>query len=125
MKISYYQTLEELEKEVWGEASYDSSLVKKCHSLRKKQLRNFDIEGLRIMIGQKMGLPYLIPLAIEKLTENILAEGDLYPGDLLKSVLSVKEDFWKEHPLLWKNVKELVNNHREIIDNEGISINIS
>ncbi len=27
-----------------------------CHKLRKKQLNNFDIEDLRIMIGQNIGL---------------------------------------------------------------------
>ena len=39
-----------------------------------------------------------MPIAIEVLRNNILAEGNLYPGDLLKSVLTVDAGFWNTHP---------------------------
>jgi hypothetical protein len=35
------------------------------------------------MIGQKIGLDYLILLALESLEGNILLEGNFYCGDLL------------------------------------------
>ncbi len=55
------------------------------------------------MVGQNIGLSFLIPLALEKLAENPLASGDFYPGDLLKNVLDVKPEFWQENPeLYWK-----------------------
>jgi hypothetical protein len=54
-------------------------------------------------------LDYLTPLAIDYLKEDLLAEGDLYPGDLLKNVQSVDEAFWESNPELWKELNELIN----------------
>ena len=65
------------------------------HRLRRTPIEEFTTEDLRIAIGQDVGLPHLIPLAIEILEENPLAHGDHYPGDLLKSVLVVNSLFWR------------------------------
>lgn len=107
------KTLESLEKDVWGEPEYESYLVTTCHRLRKKQLKDFDIEDLRIMIGQSMGLKFLIPFTIEKLEENILAEGDFYEGDLLKAVLTSDENYWKEDKVYWEKTIDLFNDNIE------------
>lgn len=90
-------TLEELEQSNWGEPTYSSHLVKECHRLRRVQLRLLTIENLRILIGQNIGLPFLMPLALERLEQNPLAEGDFYPGDLLCAALRVEADFWGAH----------------------------
>ena len=45
------------------------------------------------MIGQGFGLTYLIPVAIEKLKENIFVDADFYKGDLLNNVLSIETNF--------------------------------
>ncbi len=50
------------------------------------------------MIGQSIGLEYLVPIALNKLEVDCLAEGDFYPGDLLVSVLSIRSDYWSTHP---------------------------
>lgn len=50
------------------------------------------------MIGQNLGLDYLVPLGLETLESNILAEGDLYEGDLLKSMLTIHPEFWISNP---------------------------
>jgi len=60
------------------------------------------------MIGQNIGLYYLLPLAIEHLAENPLASGDFYPGDLLKNVVSIDLSFWREYPDFWWKVEEIV-----------------
>ena len=59
--------LEHLEKDVRTAPVFASRLVVTCYSLRKKQIKDFEIEDLRIMIGQNFGLNYLIPIAIEEL----------------------------------------------------------
>jgi len=59
------------------------------------------------MIGQQMGLFFLIPLAIETLEQNPLTEGDFYPGDLLASVVQVDDSFWQRHTE-WKAKLERV-----------------
>jgi len=96
------KTLENLEKSIWDEPKFHSNLVITCHKLRKKQLKDFTIEDLRIMIGQNIGLIYLIPVAIEELKNNILAEGDFYEGDLLKMVLTSKVNYWINEKSNWK-----------------------
>ena len=88
-------TLEELERSNRGEPAYDSHLVTECHRLRRVQLRLLTVENLRILIGQNIGLPFLMPLAIEQLEQDPLAEGDFYPGDLLCSVLCVEPKYWE------------------------------
>jgi len=99
-----YKTLENLEKDFWGEPQYSSHLVTTCHQLRKKQLKDFEVEDLRIMIGQNIGLNYLIPIALEVLQSNILAEGDFYEGDLLKNVLTSETEYWKREKDNWETM---------------------
>lgn len=102
------KTLQELEGQDWGEPPFPSHLVRTCHALRRKPLRDFTVEDLRIMIGQNISLTYLIPLAIEQLQRDPLVSGDYYPGDLLQNVLRVKSDFWETQPLLRRAVQEIV-----------------
>jgi|RhiMetdeSRZDD1v2_1073273.scaffolds.fasta_scaffold17927_9 hypothetical protein len=84
------KTLDELEGVTWGPPSYGSHLVQSCHRLRTKPIGEYGTEDLRIMIGQNIGLPYLMPLAIETLEKNPWAAGHMYPGDLLKMTAIAK-----------------------------------
>jgi len=110
------KSLENLEKDIWNEPEYSSHLVTTCHKLRKKKLKDFDIEDLRIMIGQDIGLNFLIPLALEELKQNILAEGDFYEGDLLKSVLTSEIDYWKREKENWILICNLFNEQKDQLD---------
>ncbi len=113
------KTLENLEKSNWGEPTYDSYLVKTCHKLRRKPLGEFETEDLRIMIGQNIGLDYLIPLALETLKENVLAEGHMYEGDLLNSVLTSEKEFWQKNQEYYNEVLTLIEqNKNEIGENQ-------
>lgn len=112
------KSLEALEKVIVSQPqNEESSLIKTCNQLRKKPIQEFTIEDLRLMIGQEIGLEFLIPLAIEKLTLDILAEGDYYEGDLLKSVINVHSTFWKEHKSYWITLSNLLESRRnDLID---------
>jgi hypothetical protein len=101
------KSLQELEHKDWGEPAYDSYLVTTIHRLRQVPLREFTVEDLRIMIGQNIGLQYLVPLALEHLRRNPSAQGDYYPGDLLKMVLDADAEFWQNHPEWHKEVEEI------------------
>jgi len=92
------KSLQQLEGEDWGEPTYHSHLVKECHRLRRVPLCDFTVEDLRIMIGQSIGLEYLVPLALERLQADPYAEGDYYPGDLLVNVLRSDARFWRRQP---------------------------
>jgi hypothetical protein len=109
------QTLEKLENEYWGIETYDSHLVKRCQELRKLPLGKFETEDLRIMIGQQIGLDYLIPLAIEVLTIDLFAEGDFFEEDLLKNVLAIETEFWNNNKNHWIALYNLIKDHRSEI----------
>ena len=89
-------TIEQLENDYWVEPPEGSTkLVMKIHSLRRKPLDDLEIEDLRLLFGQNVGVEILIPKAIEILENNLMAEGDYYEGDLLKNVLSSDKKYWK------------------------------
>ena len=85
------KTLDELEGVVWGPPTFDSSLVVTCHQLRTRPLSDFTAENLRIMLGQKISVPLLLPLAIELLRRDPFTAGNLYPGDLLTVALNAAD----------------------------------
>jgi hypothetical protein len=87
------KTLEELEGFDAGDPPFDSYLLRTIYALRRKPIGEFTIEDLRITILQDRGIPYLLPLALERLEAEPLVEGHLYRGDLLMSVLS-SEPHW-------------------------------
>ena len=104
-----FKTLENLEKKIWGKPEYDSYLVKRCHELRKVPLNQFTTEDLRIMIGQEIGLSFLIPLALEVLNKNLFAEGDLFEGDLLINALNIDSEFWQDNKPYWETLNLLIS----------------
>ena len=103
------KSLETLEKDFWNEPVYSSHVVTTCHALRKKKLKEIDIEDLRILIGQNIGLNFLIPISIEKLKLNILVEGDFYEGDLLQIILTSEINYWKREKENWSIICTLFN----------------
>ncbi len=118
------KSLESLEKKTWPALRSDegSYLIKTCNSLRKKQLQDFTTEDLRIMIGQEIGLYFLIPLAIETLTNDLFAEGDMYEGDLLKNVLEVDTKFWDDNKNYWQQLNEIIKDRRQEITKKKFDI---
>lgn len=111
----------ELERRQWaGEEPIegeDSRVTWMTYSLLNKNLQDFDVEDLRFMVGQKEGLTYLIPLAIKVLKKNILAEGRLYPGDLLTNVLSIDNSYWEKHEDQKKEICKLFKSNINLIRN--------
>lgn len=108
VRIKRHMTLTQLEKNDWGPPKYDSFLVTECHRLRNVPLRDLTVENLRMLVGQGISLQYTVPLALEHLAADPMAGGDFYPGDLLKAVAGVADDFWAQHPSLaaeWERVK--------------------
>lgn len=118
------KTLEELENQTWKYPEFDSYLLRTCYELRKKSLQQFTVEDIRILVGQNIGLKYLVPIAISVLQENILAEGDFYEGDLLKSSLTIQEEYWQDDYQNWKQLNELFLRNTEMLESCETSKNI-
>jgi len=88
------KSLEKLENDYWEKPVFQSHLVSTCHKIRKIPLKNLSVEHLRMAIGQKMGLSYLMPLAIRALEIDPLLEAHFYEGDLLQNVLQVGDTYF-------------------------------
>ena len=78
----------------------DSYLLSQLRRLRTVPLKELRIEDIRLLIGQSLGLEFLVPMALDHLEAHPLAAGDFYPGDLLKNVVEASESFWNNHPEL-------------------------
>nr|WP_299383860.1 contact-dependent growth inhibition system immunity protein [Allomuricauda sp.] len=113
------KSIEQLENDYWkDEIDFPSNLVINCHKYRKIPIKELTIEQLRLLISQKIGIEYLTELAIKKLELNILAEGDLYEGDLLQAVLSLPTEFWNGKPTEFRSLQNLVERNSELIKTE-------
>ncbi|WP_405009043.1 contact-dependent growth inhibition system immunity protein [Kitasatospora sp. NBC_01539] len=75
-------------------------LVTAVHAARRRPVGDLSVEELRVLIGQNVGLPYVLPLAVAVLRDDPTAEGDLYPGDLLSAVVT-------RHPAVWAAFPDL------------------
>jgi hypothetical protein len=101
------KSLEELEGQVWPYNDFDSHAVQETQRLRKVPVDQLTIEDLPLLIGQQIGLQFLVPVALDLLVVNPLAQGAFYRGDLLANLLKLPPAFWQAHPLLNNTMVEL------------------
>ena len=113
------KSIEQLENDYWKEPSeFPTNLVKRCFEYRKIKVSELTIEQIRLLISQKIGIEFLIGIALEKLEQNIIVEGDLYEGDLLDSVSKVPTEFWNKNSTEFLNFKNIFESHKEKIISE-------
>jgi hypothetical protein len=102
------RTLNELDPPDWGQASDGATpLIKECHVLRGKPIGQLTAGDICVLMGQRIGLEVLVPLALQRLEEEPLIEGRFYPGDLLAGMLHVGPRFWEsnaEHALAVESI---------------------
>lgn len=117
------KSIQELEGVEWHVSSFDSDLADRCTSLRRKPLKDFTVEELRLMVGQRIGLPFIVPIAVDCLLENPYIAGDLYPGDLLVNVLKVEQSWWNScEPWLREQINGVIENVEEDMQTFGTLI---
>lgn len=112
-------SLEQLENDFWEEPEFNSYVVQTAHNARKKPLSQLSDEEIRLLIGQKIGLKHLLPIAVEKLEENIMLEASLYEGDLLESVLRLDKLDWNDNQSELERLTEAVMNYKEQLLSAG------
>ena len=93
------RSLEEIEDDRWGDPPDEATrLISTAYALRKRPIGALDVEDLRLLISQRIGLDALVPLALDLVERDPLAEGDFYPGDLLDALMRrVPESYWQAH----------------------------
>ena len=103
------RSLEELEHDRWPDPSDDATrLVATAHALRRKPIGELTVEDMRLLIRQDVGLAHLLPLALEALRLDPMAEGDMYEGALLAAVVSRGPEIWSESPELGRELRLIV-----------------
>jgi hypothetical protein len=61
-------------------------------------MKGFTPSDLHLTIARGVGLPNLIPKALDLLAHDPFLEADYYPGDLLITVCKVDDAFWQNMP---------------------------
>lgn len=100
-------SLNELGENDTKDSNFQSSLADRCAIACNKKLKDISSEELRMLIGQLIGLKYIVPLALSLLEEDPLCNAGLYRGDLLAIVLKIPSDFWKNNPPLNNRLSEI------------------
>ena len=98
------RSIEQLEDDAWKDVEFPTPLVEKVYRYRKIPLKQLSIEQLRLLVGQNVGLKFLVPHALAILSQDVLAEGEHYEGDLLSAVLSAEDNYWANN----KSIKILL-----------------
>lgn len=84
--------------EIYGwepvKAEPDTYVIRTAARAMRLPLRDLSAEEIRLLIGQKVGLRYLLPLAIEILQKNPLKQASLFPGDLLEVCKRLDASDW-------------------------------
>lgn len=86
-------------------------MVKAVHELRRRPVGTLEADELARLITQDVGLPWLLPLAVEILRDTApgQAAGGWYDDDLLYAVVTRKPEVWGDHPESARELKEALD----------------
>lgn len=101
------KSIETLEGSVWGSPDYESYVVTRTHALRTKPLEELTNEELRLALSQQVGLPWVLSLALVRLSQDLAVSGDFYPGDVLVAALKLPFETWQRQASLKDEFIEL------------------
>ena len=93
-------TLEQLENDIWPEPDVHTTLIDTCHRLRKIPIDDLGAGDVRILLGQRIGVRHLVPVAIQLLDADPMLDATFYPGDLLTAVLRADANYYRGFPKL-------------------------
>ncbi|MFE1338201.1 contact-dependent growth inhibition system immunity protein [Streptomyces sp. NPDC058733] len=105
------KSLEQLDGERWGEPPADAtSLVRTVHDWRRRPIGSLEPHELARLIGQDVGLPWLLPLAVDVLRQEAeeQAAGGFLDGDLLYAVVTRGPGVWERQPELGREMRDVV-----------------
>ena len=94
--IDWSKSPQELDGADWGDPEMaETPMIGRVLALRRKPLEDFTNGEVRLAVGQKVGFPFILELAIERLRAEPLIEGDYYPGDVLAALVRLDEEDWE------------------------------
>lgn len=109
------KSIEELENDYWEDSDFGSYVVQTSQRARKKPLSQLSKEEIRLLIGQKIGLRHLIPVALSILRDDPLVEVRYFEGDLLLQLLRLSEEDWKHNGEDLESFRSLISENLSLI----------
>lgn len=109
--VDGWKSIEDLEGVRWPAPPADStSLVRGVHELRKRPVKDLTAEDLRRLIGQDVGLRWVLPVALDHLRETAPDEAATgwYDDDLLSAVLTRGQSVWRSSAELARHLNETI-----------------
>ena len=89
------KSLQELDGADWGDPrTAETPMIGQVLALRRKPLKDLSDAERRLAVSQKVGLPFILGFAMERLSSNPLLEGEHYPGDILAALLRLDDADW-------------------------------
>lgn len=110
------QSIEELENCIWGEAELDTYVIQTTLVARKKAISQLTHEEIRVLISQKVGLKYVLPIAVAILNNNPLEEVRHYEGDLLSVCLKLSFEDWSDNQSELIDFCRILHNNKAAIE---------
>ncbi|MFD0519663.1 contact-dependent growth inhibition system immunity protein [Paractinoplanes durhamensis] len=77
--------------------------------MRRRPVGQLAVEDLRTLVGQQVGLDVVVPMVLDLLAAEPLAEGDFYPGDLLAATMRVPVEYWRAYPSWAARLRDIVD----------------
>ena len=103
------RTLDELDPPSWPSPAADATpLVRRVHELRRVPLSGLAPADLRMLLTQRVGLPYVLPLAVRLLLEQPLLDAYFYEGDLLLAAVGAPTSAWTMLPDLAARLRRVI-----------------
>jgi hypothetical protein len=66
---------------------FGSGLSGRVLALSQREISSLSLAEVALCLRQSIAIPYVVPIALAALAEHPLLEAELYPGDLLWSLL--------------------------------------
>ncbi|MFE9575269.1 contact-dependent growth inhibition system immunity protein [Nocardia sp. NPDC006044] len=110
-------SLEQHEDNVWPAMPAEATrLMRTVDGLRRTPIGQLTTEDVRCLLQQNEGIDVLLPRAVIQLKRDPLAEGDLFPGDLLVTTLRVGRGHWIQDPITVQQMKIVIGKVRDLGD---------
>ena len=110
------KSIEELENDYWDEPTFNSYVIITCHKARQKPLKFLSNEEIRCLIGQKIGLRFILPIAVDILKNEPLIDITYFEGDLLLTLLRLDIKDWKHNQNERKHFIAIIQSNRSLIE---------
>jgi hypothetical protein len=118
------KSLQEIENSDWGDPSKAFSVEQRARELRRAPVCRLDADDLGFLLRQNVGMPTIAPLALESLEQNPFPESEMYPAQLLLSLMSSDVNYWHDIPgfrtrivAVAATIRSLRDKHREALRN--------